>query len=399
MRLACTLSTPTRLVLAGSLMDAVFFMPVAAMTFALRGVNMADFLLIQGLFRVAMLVLEVPTGFLADRWSRARQLQVAHGLWLLYIGLLTLASSFGAVLMAELVCALAISLASGTVQAYLHEALRHEGRETEQGRWQSRLFALSLAAESVAGLCGGWFFSFNANLPMLLTLLGAVAALGVALTFKNVPRQEGPRRHANAAKDVLIIMHHSLRVHPRLPAILLGPNVMFGLTGVLFWGIQLRLEALGSTPVMIGIAMASYFAIKAVLAWFADHIHGRMAQRFFPVLVGLLTLGTVLMMLPSALLVWLGGVLGGGVVHALGSPVNINLINREVPDHERATVISVASMVSRSLGAIFLVGAAPLLHWLSLSMLMGLYLAVTLTLMGLPRWQAHRAQRRALAKA
>jgi MFS family permease len=372
-------------------MDAVFFMPVATLYFATKGVDIAGFFLIQGLFRVAMIVLEIPTGYVADRWTRARQIQLAHVIWVAYTIMLALAHSFGSVLLAEVVCALALSFASGTVQAYLHEALRHEGRAPEQTAWQGRLFAASLAAESAAGLVGGWMFSANPELPMLLTVLFGAVALAVSLSFRNVPRIESPRRHANPLADLALVVHHSLRVHPRLPMLLMGPNMMFGFTGVLFWAIQARLNTLHVSPGMMGAAMAGYFGIKAGLALAAGRIHQRAARHFAPALVALLTVGTGLMLINNPLLVWLGGVLGGGAVHAIGSPINTTLINAEVPDGERATVLSVASMISRSIGAVMLIASGPLLTVVSLQTVLVGYLVLTLALVARPSLRLMRA--------
>jgi MFS family permease len=129
------ISTPWRLLITVACTNAMFFMPVVIAYYYIKGADLADFLLIQGLFRIAVMVLEVPTGYLADRWSRPLQLKAAAFIWLISMVMLFQADSFNGLLWSEMLAALSVSLSSGTVQAYMHEALRAEGKSHQQAKW------------------------------------------------------------------------------------------------------------------------------------------------------------------------------------------------------------------------------------------------------------------------
>jgi MFS family permease len=384
------ISAPWRVLMSVALHNALFFIPVAIAYYGLKGADLGGFLFIQGVFRLAVLVLEVPTGYLADRWSRPAQLRAAALLWIMSMALLFRADSFEALLVAEMVAALSVSLSSGTVQAYLHELLRAEGREAEQATWQGRLFAAAVGAETVASLLGGALFAVWVEAPTLATLACAVLGLAVTFSLPQVPCLPGERRHRNPLTDLWLVAHHSLRVHPRLPWLLLGPWTLFGLTGVLFWAMQGKLTALGLSPLMLGVVMASYQGIKTLLALNTGRLQRLPLSTLTLVMVGLLVMGTLMLLTEVPALIWVGGILAAGVVHAVLRPLVTTVINQEVADHERATVHSVASMVNQLLGAAMMVAAEPLLNHVSLTTLLVGYLLVTLGLAGYPLWRMVR---------
>lgn len=343
--------------------DAMFFVPVAIAYYQMKGADLAGFLLLQGLFRAAVVVLEIPTGFLADRWQRHQQLLASSLLWLISLAVLYASTTMVGLLVAELIGAVAITTRSGTVEAYLYEATGR-GNKRLASLWQARLFASSLVMETVTSLSGAWLFTQWVEGPVIASLVLALVAVGLALSLPKLPQNRGPRRHANVLRDLYLVVRWSLHEHHRLPQLLMGPPLLMGFTGLLFWSMQAQLLSLGVSVLGVGLALSSYFMLKALAALATDRLLARVGeQRLAALLVMLLVAGALLIALhPSVWLVWLGGVLGPGLVHALGRPFLICLINEEVEDGERATVLSVSSWMQTCVGAVLMMGVNPLLN-------------------------------------
>jgi DNA-binding helix-hairpin-helix protein with protein kinase domain len=142
---------------------------------------------------------------------------------------------------------------------------------------------------------------------------------------------------------------------------------------------------------MLGVVMASYQGIKTLLALNTGRLQRLPLSTLTLVMVGLLVMGTLMLLTEVPALIWVGGILAAGVVHAVLRPLVTTVINQEVADHERATVHSVASMVNQLLGAAMMVAAEPLLNHVSLTTLLVGYLLVTLGLAGYPLWRMVRA--------
>lgn len=193
-------------------------------------------------------------------------------------------------------------------------------------------------------------------------------------------------RHPNPVKDALLVAHHSLKVHPRLSGVMLGPCLIFGVTGLGFWLMQSRLTDMGTSPFMVGVALGAYFAFNAMVAMQAGRLLHMLGEKRLLLLLPItLSAGIVLMVLaPSPWLVWLGALIGTGFTYAVGDPLATNLINHEVTDGERATVHSVSGTIITMYSSTVMLTFSPLQSWLGTPGAMATYLVITFALMAWP---------------
>lgn len=385
------LSPPWKILLCMGLTDLIFTVPVVIAYFQFKGVDLAGALALQGLMRLAVMLFEVPTGYLADRWQRRHTLLLGAVLWVLGMMVLWQATSFYGLALAQITIALAIACYSGTLQAFMHEALRAEGRLAEEAKWQGRLYAASLIPCMLAALVGGWLYTLSPHAPVIATIVSGL--LGVALTFMlpNLPREAAERRHRNPFYDLWLIARASMRGSGSLCWLLFGPTLLISLTEVFYWVLQGKLVALGTSSVLLGIAIALYNGVAAVGAlYLAERLKLWPRRRFLLVIASLL-LPAGLMMLSNSLWFIIGGGLIGGLINALTWPWLITAINQDVPDHERATTLSLGSFYI-SLQTATMLFLAPL----SIT-LMGLnatilgFTALILGLAAYPLWRLWRA--------
>lgn len=375
------LSLPQRIVAMSFARYAQFFIPVSILYYQQKDISLGDIFMLVAAYRLLLMVLEVPAGFLADRWQRHRQLVFSDVLWVFAAIAIMVAHGPYQLFAAFALAAFCDALHSGTGEAYMREALRAEGREHEDTKWQGRLFAASLLAEVVTGFAGGWLYEQWVEFPALLTVVFALVGLALSLTFPFVPRVGAPR-HDNPWQDLRAVMRWSLHEHPRLPWLIAAPRLLFALTGTLYWALQTRLVELQISATWLGISFGAYFLAKTVASLVVDKVHMHAGEaRMLLGLIVILVLGVVLMTaFQSPLIVWIGGVLGAGIVHALGQPLATSLINREVSDYERATVLSTASLVSGLYGGALMLAIGPMLkHW-SFSTVVVMLLVITLVL-------------------
>ena len=348
-----------RIVATCAVRDTMFFIPVAIVWYASRGADLAGFLAIQAIFRLSTVVLEVPTGILSDRWDRKRVLVVSSALWVASMALLAAATDFGGLLAAELVAAASCSLQSGTVESLLHETVREDPR-VSSASWQSRLFALSLAGQTAASLLGGCLYEMSPDLPVQATLVGSVAAFALTLTLRPVPRAVAAARPAVIAG----IGELATRLRSggsRIAALLFAPPVAFSMTGILFWAGQTRFAETGLTQGGIGVALAVYCLAKVPLSLASSRLRRAMGdRRTVLVLLAMLAAGDLGMALGgSPGVVWASFLLGAGAVHAVGKPLVTDILCREARDTERATLLSLSSMVEATVGGLSMLAAAP----------------------------------------
>src|SRR5215468_4849052 len=107
------------------------------------GMSLADIMVLQAIFGLAVVLCEFPSGYLADRVGYRRSILVGTTLllagWLLY----TRAATFWIVALAETILGAGSAFVSGADRAILWVSLEREGHAAQYTRWDGRIRAVS----------------------------------------------------------------------------------------------------------------------------------------------------------------------------------------------------------------------------------------------------------------
>ena len=207
--------------------NARFYYPVFAVLFLDFGLSLEQFALLNAAWAATIVLLEVPSGALADIIGRRNLLVVASGLMIAELVLLCLAPRGGGQLLFTIFLAnrilsgMAEAAASGADEAIAYDALKRDGRPEDWGlvlerqiRYQSMgyVMAMSIGAavydpellnRVMTGLGIDLQFDPATTLrfPLYLTLAMAIGALAQALGMQDVtfdmaiaPIQSGNQR-------------------------------------------------------------------------------------------------------------------------------------------------------------------------------------------------------------
>lgn len=335
---------PRRVCLYHALQMALF--PMAIITVHLsRNLDMglADVMFAQACFGAALALFEFPSGYLADRIGYRRTLVIAAALSIVGWGFFTAADTFAAVVGAQILLGVAMSLISGTDSALLYESLVATDREGDFARWTGLMRAAGQTAEGTAALVAGPLFAWWARAPFALELaLWALAGL-VAL------RMVEPPRHAPVVTDhvahVRAMWRLVVRERPRLRAAFLL-SIALGLsTYVPVWIVSVHASEGGLPDAWLGVlwAVANYSVAAAALL--SDRF-GR-ALGLLPALgmcLGLLALGYLGMGLTHALFGF-AFYYCFTVVRGLCGPILHHAEQRLVPSGDRAGFISLHGLL------------------------------------------------------
>lgn len=191
------------------LFNARWYYPIMAVLFLDLGVSLAEFAMLNVIWAISTVVLEVPSGALADQIGRRRMVLLAAWLMFFEMVLLVLAPVGSAWLFAVLALNRALSgaaeaSASGADEALAYDSLVDLGREREWPdvlsllmRWQAAGFFVAMLAGAAvfdAGFVNGVLAALRIpmelapattlRLPLVLTLGNAVAVVTVALAMR-----------------------------------------------------------------------------------------------------------------------------------------------------------------------------------------------------------------------
>lgn len=155
-----------------------------------QGFSLTQVTTAEGLFLIGVLLLEVPTGAVADRWGRSKSM--ALGAFVLGLAVLIFAftQSFAILLVSFLLWSVASALMSGADMALLFDTLKASGREGQYEKLAGRGMAFTWSGVVLATLMGGPFAAlFDTRATIFLGAATCLATGAVALAIWEPPRE------------------------------------------------------------------------------------------------------------------------------------------------------------------------------------------------------------------
>jgi MFS family permease len=173
-------ANPRLLIALGTLQFTLFPIPIITLFWKDQiGLSLADIFLLQAVFGLAVVLLQFPSGYLADRVGYRRSLLVGAALlsagWLIY----TAATSFSGVMVAEVLLGGGSAFIPGADRALLWVSLEADGRQSQYTRWDGRVRAAAQVGEAGSAAIGGWLYSLAPRLPFWLQVPVSLLAAGI----------------------------------------------------------------------------------------------------------------------------------------------------------------------------------------------------------------------------
>jgi Major Facilitator Superfamily len=176
--------------------------PLYALLFADSGLSGGQIASLFVVWSAASILLEVPSGALADVVSRRLLLLAGALLSAIGFGLWTFTPSYPAFAAGFILWAAGGALQSGTLEALIHDELAAIGAESEYQRLSARASTVSIAT-MIVGTSSAWpLFAWGGYWAVgVISVITAIAAGLVALTFPSRPRGTAAERPMDTAAE------------------------------------------------------------------------------------------------------------------------------------------------------------------------------------------------------
>lgn len=164
-----------------ALMWGRFFIPVLALFYIASQVSLPQLTIIFSVFALATLLLEIPSGVLADLLGKKKTLLISRALYIIEIFLIAFFNGFWIFLIAKIVSGFGVSLTSGTDNALLYDTLKKQGRKDQHKKISGTRVAITNISMAFVFIIGAFLFTINYKLPAIVSL--PVVTAGFILTF------------------------------------------------------------------------------------------------------------------------------------------------------------------------------------------------------------------------
>ncbi|HAF27755.1 MAG TPA: MFS transporter [Bacteroidales bacterium] len=335
----------------------MLFMPIVVLFYKDNGLEMRHVFILQAIYSVAIVVLEIPSGYVAD--VLGRKITLVIGTILGFLGFLSYSFSYGFVgfLIAEVILGLGQSLISGADSALLYDSLLETGKKDKYIKYEGRMVSVGNFAEAIAGIIGGLLATLSLRYPYYAQTMVAFIGIPAALMLIE------PIRHKKLVKmkfvDVLNIVKYALHDNYELKWNIIFSSVIGASTLTMAWFVQPYFELILLPVSLFGVLWTILNLTVGFSAMIAHKIEMKLKQ--IKIMIGitiLIPFGYIILSRINAL--WGIGILFiFYIVRGIATPILKDYINQLCNSDIRATVLSVRNFVIR----IFFAIIGPIVGW------------------------------------
>lgn len=317
--------------------DFVFAYAIYNVFFNIRGLSIFQISLLLGWWALTVLVFEIPSGALADRWSRKKMLALAplikSGCFIIWF---FARGNFYLYGLGFMFWGLSESFVSGTTQALLYDQLKHSGKSDDFERVLGRKTFFSHLAIAVSLISGGFIAAYSLDLAVLLSVVPLLFSAAFAALLKEVPKAESTAE--TRYLDHIKTAFREVRGSPVLLYLFSYFGIVFITFGTLEEFDQLYYHLVKLPIFTFGIAGFIWSALNAIGAHCAYKLRGKSwVFNLFPLLssVGIIVVARF-PSVPILALLWFS--------YFLAAPLRVlaeGRIQHNIKSASRATVTSI----------------------------------------------------------
>lgn len=322
----------------------IFAYVIERLFWASKGITIIQVVWIELIYAAIIVVLELPMGMYADRFSRKNLIVLDAIFSILEILIISLAQSFWHFALAVALSAVGYTLQSGAHNALIYDTLAQQGETAAFDKVLGRIEGFGNLATMVSGLVGGVIAAeFNYVSTYQVSLISLVIAFMIALSLKDM-RHTPTEEEKWGLRDWTAVLNFVVH-HKRVRKVMFVAVVVSAAVNFLFEFWQLYAEAVSVDVIYFGvIQMVSFMSIS--LGGFSISYVKEKLGFGNTIIFSLFAMGTGFACLAFDYM--LAGLVMMAVIYfasAIVEPVALGYMHQHAIDKYRATIESAFSVI------------------------------------------------------
>ncbi len=319
-------------------------MPIVVLFYQENGLSMSQIFLLKSVYSIAMVVMELPSGYLADVWGCRRTILLGAILGTIGIMIYSFSSSFGSFVIAEIILGLGFSCISGADSAMLYDSLKAENRENEYIKYEGRITSAGNFAEALAGVAGGLLAAISLRTPYYFQIFVAATAIPAAFLLKEPKHIQ--ERIRLTMKEILSIVKLTYQQKEMRSAIMIS-SFTGAATLTYAWFVQPYFQKAGVTVSWFGVLWTLLNLTAGVFSMYSYRVERILGNKNTLLLIVVcISLGFLL----TAMEISLAGIailFGFYMIRGIATPILKDQINQYTDSKVRATILSARNLEIR----------------------------------------------------
>lgn len=325
--------------------DLIFAYPVYNLLFSRSGLSDTEISILLAWWAFVAVVFEIPSGVIADKWSKKWLIVVApvlKGLCYLIWG--GLDGTFLIFAIGFLIWGLGSTLITGTYQSFVYDSLAAKGEEDLFPKVLSRIYFSKKIGIGLGLLLGGLVASISLDLAFFLSLLPLLISFLLALSFKEF--KDVSEVEDEKSLSYLFKSFKDIRASKALQYLFLTV-VVLGLFGNLEEYDQLYFDLVDLPVALFGVAAFIPFFGSALIE---SNSYRLKNIKSIYITLPLIAAGLLLVTGLTPTLYTVGLLALSYIVIGPLQVLSEAFIQHEVPSKNRATIVSVGNVAKQMMG-------------------------------------------------
>jgi hypothetical protein len=192
--------------------------------FAYKGLTLIEIGLAESIFHMSSLVMEIPTGAIADLYGRKVSRLLGVTVKILYLTLLIFVSSFGLAAFAMFLAALSYNLESGADTAFVYDTLVDHNETDSFTQIQGNREVILQVSSLIGIFIGGSI----AEKSYTLAIIASIVMFGISFVIgtKLIEPKQRTKEDRPSFKQHLVLSYHEIISQPKLIVLMIFGSLL-----------------------------------------------------------------------------------------------------------------------------------------------------------------------------
>jgi MFS family permease len=305
-----------------------------------KGFSLTQIGLLEGVFHIASLTSEVPTGMFADIIGRKQSRIVSILIYLVYLIIMIFSQSFIVITIGLILCGISYTFESGSGEALVYDSLKEMNQTSRYKRILGNKEIIFQFTSSIALVLGGYLATVNYHYNFYFTGIVMVLVLIPLFLMKEttIQKKQESISFKNRFKEHFIESFKTVIENKTLLFLIIAGGILAAPITTIFFYLQIYLPDLGFTMFHVGILLAFHALFGTLGGLFAPYLEKRFKSKLILYIIPLFMIISYFLIQVDSIIfipfVFLG------FLDSVFYVVLNDYINKLAPSDKRATILS-----------------------------------------------------------